>query len=78
MFRYDVITQTLRTSAGGKAAEKISVTYHFVISAMQAFVCSKFHAIIRENCFVMTSFLKLWELLPAVKQPKKFLSHTIS
>ena len=30
---YDVITQTLGASAGGNAAEKISVTYHFVISA---------------------------------------------
>ena len=29
----DVIIQTLGASAGGKAAEKISVTYHFVISA---------------------------------------------
>ena len=26
----------------------------------------------------MTSQVKLWELLPGVKQPKKFLSHTIS
>ena len=30
----DVIIQTLGTSAGGEAAEKISVTYDFVISAM--------------------------------------------
>ena len=33
-FRCDVITQTLGASAGGSAAEKISVTYHIVISAM--------------------------------------------
>ena len=30
---------------GVKQPKKISVTYHFVISAMQAFVCIKFHAI---------------------------------
>ena len=30
----DVINLTLRTSAEGNAAEKISVTYYFVISAM--------------------------------------------
>ena len=32
--RCDVKTRTLGTSAGGKAAENFSVTYHFVISAM--------------------------------------------
>ena len=30
----DVIIQTLGASAGGKAAEKISVAYRFVINAM--------------------------------------------
>ena len=30
----DVIIRSLKASAGGTAAEKISVTYHFVISAM--------------------------------------------
>ena len=44
-FRYDVIIQILGASAGGKAVEKISVTYHFVISATQAFVCTKFHVV---------------------------------
>ena len=33
-FCYDVTTQTLGVSAGGNAAEKISVTYHFINSAM--------------------------------------------
>ena len=66
----------------GKAAEKVSVTYLFVISAMQAFVCTKFHVVprkgrLREHTFV-TSSLELWGLLLGVKPPKKFLSHTIS
>ena len=34
MFCYDVIDQTLGDSAGGKAAEKICVTYPFVMSAI--------------------------------------------
>ena len=34
VFRYDVIIQTFGASAGGRAAEKLSVAYHFVISAM--------------------------------------------
>ena len=33
-FRYDVIIRTLGAFAGDKAVETISVTYHFVISAM--------------------------------------------
>ena len=39
----------LWASAGGKAAEKNSATNHFVISAMQAFVCTKFHVILSQN-----------------------------
>ena len=44
-----VIIQTLGASAGGKAAEKTSVSYHFVISAMEAFVCTKFHVVCRKG-----------------------------
>ena len=42
-------------SAGGKAAEKVSVTYHFPISAMQAFVCGEFHVLLSHNIVAVTS-----------------------
>ena len=76
----DVIIQTsiYGQPAGVKAAEKISVKYHFIINAMQAFVCSDIHAILSRNVFVVTFLFKLWGLLSGVKQSKKFLSHTIS
>ena len=41
----DVITQTLRVSVGGKAAEKISVSYHFVIWSMQTSVSTRFYVV---------------------------------
>ena len=44
----DVIIQTLGFSAGGKTAEKISVTYHFVISAMKAFIYTKLQSIFNQ------------------------------
>ena len=58
----NVIIQIFGASAGGKATEKISVTYHFVISAMQAFVCTKFHVVPRKDtlaylCDVITRTL---------------------
>ena len=44
-YRCDVITRTLGASVGAKAAEKISVTYHFVIWSMKVFVSIRFHVV---------------------------------
>ena len=81
MTSYDVKIQTLGASARGKATEKIFVTYYFVIRAMQAFVCTEFHASFSQNFFAMshmTSKFKLCGILLGVKQPQKLLSCTIS
>ena len=45
----DVITRTLGASVGGKATEKISVSYHFVIWSMLAFVSTRFYLVPRKG-----------------------------
>ena len=45
-YRCDVITRTLGASVGAKAAEKISVTCHFVIWSMKVFVSTKFYGML--------------------------------
>ena len=45
----DVITRILRAFVGGKPAEKITVTYHFVIWSMYAFVSTRFHVVPRKG-----------------------------
>ena len=75
-----VITRTLEASAGGKAAEKISVSYHFVISAMWAFVCTKFHVVPRKSTLAYLCDVIIRTLEASVKSgaAEKFLPYTIS